>query len=412
MGAERRVPAVGGPQLVERGYDQDERRSPHLFDVEARPYACRKRQQAGANERTGIASALAVGLRPQFTSAGLCPGRLRRRHLRSGRDDAELSSGLRHRPGRARTLRTAQVQGWNYDPAAWDIIAEGDNHVWRTTQQAYASTGWARDIAWFLRVRRVNSDVNLYFRTDWPNDYALRLEAARLVLWTERDGYPQDLASANVTIGTDLARLSHRRRGPSDHRHRGRQRRPDLHRWRRRLPARRHRPGSLRRRRRPLRRHPPLQRYPPVLRRRAQRRRDRRRLRRFLPAPGLLRQPCLGRWTWGRAAWTVAASCALACQPADRLDRWTQTNGPWLEYIRRIRFDPDDPHTLIASSNTGSGVIKSSDAGQTWHEISGPPAGRHQPDERLWPGHGPAGQEHAVRRHGQRARLRDPRRRR
>jgi photosystem II stability/assembly factor-like uncharacterized protein len=65
-------------------------------------------------------------------------------------------------------------------------------------------------------------------------------------------------------------------------------------------------------------------------------------------------------------------TCARACQPADRLDRWTQTNGPWLEYIRRIRFDPGDASTLIVASNTGSGVAKSTDRGQTWHLISGP----------------------------------------
>ncbi|MGD9048952.1 MAG: hypothetical protein PVF77_12930, partial [Anaerolineae bacterium] len=65
-------------------------------------------------------------------------------------------------------------------------------------------------------------------------------------------------------------------------------------------------------------------------------------------------------------------ACSLPCQPADRLDRWTQTNGPWLEYIRRIRFDPEDASTLIIASNTGSGVAKSTNRGQTWHLISGP----------------------------------------
>ena len=68
-----------------------------------------------------------------------------------------------------------QVQGWSYDPAAWAIIAEGSTHVWHTTQQAYAFTGWWRDIAWFLRVRRVNSDTNLCFRTAGLNNYGLLL---------------------------------------------------------------------------------------------------------------------------------------------------------------------------------------------------------------------------------------------
>ncbi|UCC61448.1 MAG: hypothetical protein JSV36_11580, partial [Anaerolineae bacterium] len=52
-----------------------------------------------------------------------------------------------------------QAQGWNYDPAGWEIIPVSGSHVWSPTQQAYASSAWARDVAWFLRVRRVNGDA-------------------------------------------------------------------------------------------------------------------------------------------------------------------------------------------------------------------------------------------------------------
>ena len=86
-------------------------------------------------------------------------------------------------------------------------------------------------------------------------------------------------------------------------------------------------------------------------------------------------QDCCANRTWdaglGEGGVDCGGPCALACQPAGRHDRWTQTNGPWLEYVRRIRFDPEDLDTLIISSNTGSGVVKSTDGGQTWHEISG-----------------------------------------
>jgi photosystem II stability/assembly factor-like uncharacterized protein len=263
------------------------------------------------------------------------------------------------------------AQDWHYDPASWEIIAEGGNHVWHTTRQSHASTAWASDIAWFLRVRRVNSDVNLYFRAQGLDSYALRLEAGRVVLWTERSGVPQELADAILTIGTtwhdvridaighqitisidDSVILSYTDGDEGsllgsisletfaadgarfddiylysvsprcyDGAQNGDETGVDCG-------------GSC-----------PL-------------------------------QDCCANRAWdidlGESGVDCGGTCALTCQPADRLDRWTQTNGPWLEYIRRIRFDPDDPNTLIVSSNTGSGVVKSTDAGQTWHEISGP----------------------------------------
>ena len=271
----------------------------------------------------------------------------------------------------AEDFEDGQVQGWNYDPADWQIIADGGTHVWRTTQQAYASASGARDMAWFLRVRRVNSDVNLYFRTAWSNNYGLHLQAGRLALWTEREGFPQDLASANVALGTTwhgyrIDAVGHQITVTVD--------------------------GSV------------VLSYTDG---------DEGSLRGGIGLEAFAAdgarfdditlysvtpqcydgtrngdetgvdcggscpfQDCCANRAWdaglGEGGMDCGGPCALACQPADRTDRWTQTNGPWLEYIRRIRFDPGDPHTLIASSNTGSGVVKSSDAGQTWHEISGP----------------------------------------
>jgi len=43
----------------------------------------------------------------------------------------------------AEDFEDGQVQGWNYDPPSWVIIAEGGTHVWHAAQQAYASTGWS-----------------------------------------------------------------------------------------------------------------------------------------------------------------------------------------------------------------------------------------------------------------------------
>jgi photosystem II stability/assembly factor-like uncharacterized protein len=271
----------------------------------------------------------------------------------------------------AEDFEDGQAQGWSYEPASWEIVAEADTHVWRTAQQAYASTGWARDIAWFLRVRRVNSDTNLYFRTHWSNNYGLRLEATRLVLWTERAGSPQDLASANLAIGTAwhdyrIDAVGHQITVTVDG-----------------SVALSYADGDEG----SLRGGIGLEAYAAD-----GARFDDITLYSLTPqcydgqqsgdetgvdcGGSCPFQDCCANRAWdnnlGEGGVDCGGGCSLACQPADRADRWTQTNGPWLEYIRRIRFDPDDPDTLIASSNTGSGVIKSSDAGRTWNEISGP----------------------------------------
>ena len=107
-------------------------------------------------------------------------------------------------------------------------------------------------------------------------------------------------------------------------------------------------------------------------------------------------QDCCTNRAWdtnlGEGGADCGGSCALTCQPADRLDRWTQTNGPWLEYVKRIRFDPDDPQTLLAASNTGRQIHRRRP------HLAGN-IGRYQPNERLWPGAGPCGQKQDVCRH-------------
>jgi photosystem II stability/assembly factor-like uncharacterized protein len=273
-----------------------------------------------------------------------------------------------------------QAQDWNYNPAHWEVIDDGVSLVWRNTQEAYASSGgpaWS-DYAWFLRARRVNSDANLYFRTDWPNNYGLRLESNRVVLWTERDGFPQGLDSGTValtntwhdyridavgpqiTVRVDGAVALDYTDGPAASLRGG----IGLESF---LGDGAHFDD----------------------------------IRLYSTAPqcydGLRNgdeigidcggscpnQDCCTNRAWdtalGEGGVDCGGSCALACQPPDHPDRWTQTNGPWLEYILRIRFDPDDPDTLIVSSNTGSGVVKSTDAARTWHELSGSGTGAISP---------------------------------
>jgi photosystem II stability/assembly factor-like uncharacterized protein len=266
-----------------------------------------------------------------------------------------------------------QAQEWFYNPAGWDVVDDGGSLVWTNTEQAWAGIGtnaW-RDYALFLRLRRLNSDANVYFRSDGPAGYGLRAEGARVVLWTERSGAPQDLATGAVALGTawhdyridavgrhitvtvDGGVVLTTTDGPAASLHGGigleafgsnGARFDDIQAYS--LTPQCHNGvrdgdetgidcgGSC-----------PL-------------------------------QECCANRAWdadlGEGGVDCGGPCALTCQPTERLDRWTQTNGPWLEYIRRIRFDPDDPDTLIVSSNTGSGVVKSTDAGQTWHEISGP----------------------------------------
>ncbi|MGD9001508.1 MAG: DUF1080 domain-containing protein, partial [Anaerolineae bacterium] len=273
----------------------------------------------------------------------------------------------------AEDFEDSQVQGWFYDPAQWEIIQEAGSLVWNNTQQAWAAIGsnaW-RDYTLFLRLRRVNSDANIYFRADGPNNYGLRAEEARVVLWTERTGTPQDLGSGvvdlgatwhhyridavgrQITVTVDGAVVLAYADGAAAPLHGG----IGLEAF-----------GSDGARFDDIRVYGiTAQCYNGV---------------RDGDESGIdcggscPIQDCCANRAWdadlGEGAVDCGGTCALSCQPAERLDRWTQTNGPWLEYIRRIRFDPDDPNTLIVSSNTGSGVIQSSDAGQTWHEISGP----------------------------------------
>jgi photosystem II stability/assembly factor-like uncharacterized protein len=273
-----------------------------------------------------------------------------------------------------------QAQGWNYDPAHWEVIPEGSSHVWRNTQIGYASTGgrFFKDYVWFLRARRVNDNANLYFRTDWPNNYGLRLEAGRVVLWTERDGVPQDLDIGDVALGTDWHDYRIDAAGPQitvrvdgaivlDYTD---------------GPAASLRGGIG------------LESY-------AYDGAHFDDIRVYSTVPQCYdgiqngdetgvdcggscpNQDCCTNRDWdanlGEGGVDCGGGCSLVCQDPDRPDRWTQTNGPWLEYILRIRFDPDDPDTLLASSNTGSGVVKSTDAGQTWHEISGSGSGAISP---------------------------------
>ncbi len=101
-----------------------------------------------------------------------------------------------------------KAQQWNYDSGKWNIVIDDvtGSRVWSTTAEeaAYASFGSAswRDYRFAVQARRVASDATLYFRTASGNGYGLRLESGRIVLWTERSGAPEELAGANLTIGT------------------------------------------------------------------------------------------------------------------------------------------------------------------------------------------------------------------
>ena len=271
----------------------------------------------------------------------------------------------------AEDFEDGELQGWRYDPGAWDITVDGESQVWRTTRQTYASTAWASDISWFLRVRRVNSDAILYFRTDGPINYGLQLQHGRLTLWTERSGFLQDLTSADLPIGTSwhdyrIDAVGHQITVAVDGSAVLSYTDGDA--------------GSLQGAIGLETLASDGARFDDIY------------LYSLLPQcyDGLwngdesgvdcggscpLQDCCVNR-AWdanlGEGGVDCGGSCSLTCQPPDRTDRWTQTNGPWLEYIRRIRFDPDDPDTLIVSSNTGSGVLKSTDGGRIWHKISGP----------------------------------------
>jgi photosystem II stability/assembly factor-like uncharacterized protein len=107
----------------------------------------------------------------------------------------------------AEDFEDGQVQGWNYDPAHWQIVTDADagSKVWKTlpAAAAWATTGsveWA-DYSFALQVRRVNSDANIYFRHAGLNGYALLLGSSHITLWTERTGTHQDLAMVPASLG-------------------------------------------------------------------------------------------------------------------------------------------------------------------------------------------------------------------
>jgi photosystem II stability/assembly factor-like uncharacterized protein len=101
-----------------------------------------------------------------------------------------------------------QVMGWNFKAADWQIVTDDTtgSQVWTSavSEVAYASNGSAawRDYTFQVQARRTGSTINLYFRIMGDKSYALRLEDDRLVLWTERSGSQEELASADFAIGS------------------------------------------------------------------------------------------------------------------------------------------------------------------------------------------------------------------
>lgn len=101
-------------------------------------------------------------------------------------------------------FQDGEAQGWFYDPASWEIVEDGGSLVWNNTGPAWATIGsntW-QDYVLFLGLRRVNSDANVYVRADGDDGYGLRAEGTPVVLWTECSGAPQDLAGGSVDVGT------------------------------------------------------------------------------------------------------------------------------------------------------------------------------------------------------------------
>ena len=101
-----------------------------------------------------------------------------------------------------------EITGWNYNASEWVIITDevSASSVLTSTSSgaAYASIGttdWS-DYVFKLQARRLNSNINLYFRVQGNNAYALRLENDRLVLWTERNGPQEILSSAVFKVGS------------------------------------------------------------------------------------------------------------------------------------------------------------------------------------------------------------------
>ena len=102
-----------------------------------------------------------------------------------------------------------QVNGWNFNATEWKIVSDPatNSFVWTSTgeQSAYASIGtsaWG-DYLFSIDVCRNEGNVNLYFRVNQDQGYALRLENMRVVLWTERSGTQKELASNAFSVGTN-----------------------------------------------------------------------------------------------------------------------------------------------------------------------------------------------------------------
>lgn len=67
--------------------------------------------------------------------------------------------------------------------------------------------------------------------------------------------------------------------------------------------------------------------------------------------------------------WREQEKCEYGCYNSACITKsWQQTNGPRLEYIREIQFDPDDYDTMYIVSNTGSGILKTTDGGKSWQK--------------------------------------------
>lgn len=100
------------------------------------------------------------------------------------------------------------MAGWNYIITEWKTVTDdvtGSKVITSdSSQPAYASVGttaWS-DYSFQVQVRRMNSNINLYFRVQGNQGYALRLEKNRLVLWTERSGSPEELDSVEFLVGS------------------------------------------------------------------------------------------------------------------------------------------------------------------------------------------------------------------
>jgi photosystem II stability/assembly factor-like uncharacterized protein len=106
-------------------------------------------------------------------------------------------------------FENGQVSGLGYKKSDWEIISDDltSSKVWTSVSegQAYASNGavsWS-DYTLQLQARRVAGSFNIYFRVNGNNDYAVRIESDRIVLWTEHNSLPQELTKADLKMGND-----------------------------------------------------------------------------------------------------------------------------------------------------------------------------------------------------------------